>query len=108
MLVGVVEEGRDFVLLPRVERARHDRSAGGLDLLDQRLKLGAVAPAGKDGESFGGEFLGDLGADIVAGANHRGGCISLLHLTLSMDLILRSGVFAASRRMKMKTLLMVR
>ena len=45
VLVGVIEEGRDLVFLPRIERARDDRSARGLDLLDQRLELGAVAPA---------------------------------------------------------------
>ena len=79
MLVGVVEEGGDLVLLPRIERARHDRSAGGLDLLHQRLELGAVAPAGEHGKAFGGEFLGDLAADVIAGADHRDGCVAFLH-----------------------------
>ncbi len=79
MLVGVVEKGRDLVFLPRVERARDNRSAGGLDIPDQRLELGAVAPACEHGKSFGGEFLGDLGADIIAGADHRDRCVALLH-----------------------------
>jgi len=43
MLVGVIEEGRDLLLLPRVERARDNRPAGRLDLLDQGFELGAVA-----------------------------------------------------------------
>ena len=63
------------------ERA-DDRAAGGLDLLHQRLELVAVAPAGEHGKAFGGEFLGDLGADVIAGADHRDGCVSLLHFDL--------------------------
>jgi hypothetical protein len=102
VLVGIIEKGCYLFFLPRVERARDNRSAGGLDLPDQRLELGAVAPAREDGESLGGEFLRNLGADIVAGADHRGRSVAFLHLIHSTILILRSGIFAASRRMKKK------
>ena len=71
-----------------------DRSARGLDLLDQRFELGAVAPAGEHGEAFGGEFLGDLAADIIAGADHGDGCVAFLHC----DLRLSSSLRGAKRR----------
>ena len=71
MLVGVVEEGDDLLFLARIERTGVDLAAGRLDLLDQRLELGAVAAAGKDRKAFGGKFLGDLAADKVAGADRR-------------------------------------
>src|SRR5260221_316204 len=79
VLVGIVEESRDLVLLPCVQRARDDRSAGRLDLLDQWLQLGAVAPAGEYGETFGREFLGDLATDVIAGADDSHGGIAFLH-----------------------------
>src|SRR6266446_72440 len=79
VLVGVIEEGRDLVLLPRIQRAREDRSSGALDFLHQRLELGAVAPPGEYGESFRGKFLRDLAADVVAGAYHRGRCVAFFH-----------------------------
>src|SRR6266851_2011441 len=79
MLVGVIEERRHLVRLARVERARDDRSARGLDIPNQRLELGAVATPGEYGESLGGEFLGDFGADIIAGADHRDGCVAFFH-----------------------------
>src|SRR5258705_12154890 len=83
LLVGVIKECRGLVLLSRVERARDDRSPGCLDLPDQRLQLGAVAPSREYGEALGGEFLGDLGADIVAGADYRGRCVAFLHFICS-------------------------
>src|SRR6185437_14854784 len=55
-----------------------------LDVAHQWLEFGAVAPAGEDGEPFGGKFLGDLGADLVAGADHRRGGIALLHVMASV------------------------
>src|SRR5882672_11186170 len=79
MLVGVIQERRDLVLLASVERARDYRAVSGLDFPDQRLELGAVASSGEYDESFGGEFLRDLGTDIIAGADHRDGCISVFH-----------------------------
>src|SRR5258705_219900 len=84
VLVGVIEEGRDLLLLPRVQRAREDRSSGALDFLDQRLELGAIAPPREHGEPFGCEFLRDLGADVVAGTDHRGGCVAFFHFICSM------------------------
>ena len=71
VLVGIVEEGDDLLFLARVERTGVDLAARGLDLLDQRRELVAVAAAGEDGEAFGGELLGDLAADKIAGADHR-------------------------------------
>jgi hypothetical protein len=56
-----------------------DLAAGRLDLLDQGLELGAIAAARKDRKALGSEFLGDLAADVVAGADHRHGPVSLLH-----------------------------
>ena len=50
--VGVVEEGRDLLLLARIERAPDDPSARRLDLRDQRRQLVAVPPAGEDGETL--------------------------------------------------------
>src|SRR5258708_37794095 len=84
VLVGVVEEGCDLVLFPRVQRARDDRSARALDFPDQRLELGAVAPPCEHGEPFGCEFLRDLGADIVTSADHRGRCVTFLHFICSL------------------------
>src|SRR6202011_1463326 len=52
VLVGVVEEGDDFLLLARVERTGMDLAAGGLDLPDQWLELGAVTAAGEDRKAF--------------------------------------------------------
>ena len=79
VLVGVIEEGRDLVLLARVQRTREDRSSGALDFLHQRLELGAIAPPREHGEPFSCEFLRDLGADVVAGADHRGRCVAFFH-----------------------------
>jgi hypothetical protein len=50
--VGIIEKGCDLFLLPRVERARDNRSAGGLDLPDQRLELGAVATVNPSAANF--------------------------------------------------------
>src|ERR1700681_450696 len=86
MLVGVIEERRHLVRLARVERARDDRSARGLDIPNQRLELGAVATPGEYGESLGGEFLGDFSADIIAGADHRDGCVAFFHSGFSTRL----------------------
>src|SRR3979409_2219744 len=83
MLVGIVEESRDLIFLSRVERPRDDRSAGGLDLPDQRLELGAVAPPGANGQSLGGEFLPARGADILPVAELRDRCVAFLHSRLS-------------------------
>jgi hypothetical protein len=81
VFVGVGKEGGDLLLLSRVERAGVDFTTGRLDLLDQRLQLGAVAAPGEDRKTFGGKFLGDLAADEVAGANDCHGCVSLLQGT---------------------------
>jgi hypothetical protein len=89
MLVGVIEEGCDLVLLPRVERAGDNRAAGRFNVLHQRLEFGAVAAACEHGEPLGGKFLGDLGADKVAGADHRDGSVSLLHSMCSNLVIAR-------------------
>src|SRR5450432_650471 len=78
MLVGVSEEGDDFLLLARIERARVDFSPRGLDLLDQRFELGAVAAPGEHREPFRSKFLGDFGADVIPGADHGHGRVSLL------------------------------
>src|SRR5580704_11952830 len=82
--VGVVEERRRLLLFPRIERAAEDRAAGRFDFLHQRLELLAVAPSGEHGKTFGGEFLDDLGADVVAGADHRDGGIAFFHGLLSL------------------------
>ena len=63
---------------------REDGSACGFHFLHQRLELFAVAPPGEHGETFGGEFLDDLGADVVAGADHGDGGVTLLHLCCSL------------------------
>src|SRR5205085_9780320 len=52
LLVGVVEEGRDLLLLPRIERTGVDFTAGRLDLFYQRLQLGTVASSGENREAF--------------------------------------------------------
>src|SRR5262249_51879844 len=78
VLVGIVEKGDDFLFFPRVQRPGVDLAAGRLDFLDERFKLGAVATPSENGKAFGSEFLGDLCADVVAGADHRCGPVSLL------------------------------
>src|SRR5712671_645143 len=78
VFVGVPQEGDDFLLLARIQRARVDLSPGRLDLLHQRFQLGAVAAAGEYREAFGSKLLGDLTADIVTGADHGHGRVSLL------------------------------
>src|SRR6185312_7944289 len=80
MLVGVGEERGGLFLLSRIERAGEDGAAGGFHFLHQRFELFAVAPPGEDGKAFGGEFLDDLGADIVAGADHGDRGVTLLHV----------------------------
>ncbi|MGY4446560.1 hypothetical protein ACVWZR_001220 [Bradyrhizobium sp. i1.3.1] len=77
MLVGVIEEGDDLLLFACIERARVNLAAGGLDVLHQRRQLVAVAAPGKDRETFRGKFLGDLGADEIAGPDHGGCRVSL-------------------------------
>ena len=79
MLVGVIEEGDDLLLLARIERAGMDLAAGRLDLLDQRLELGAVTAAGENRKSLGSKLLGDLAADKIAGTDDRDRRIFLLH-----------------------------
>ena len=54
-----------------------DLATGGFDLLDQRLQLGAVTTAGEDGETFRSEFLGNLAADVIAGADYSHCPVSL-------------------------------
>ena len=98
--VGVGEEGGGFVLLARIERAAEDGAAGSLDFLHQRLELFAVAAAGEHGESFGREFFCDLGADVVAGADHGAGGVSLLHVLLS-SVIPRRGVIRRVSKMSL-------
>src|SRR5205085_6444323 len=79
LLVGVVEEGGDLLLLSRIERTGVDFTALGLDLLHQRLQLGAVASSGENREAFRGKSLRDLAADEIAGPDDRHGRVSLLH-----------------------------
>jgi hypothetical protein len=78
VLVGVFEEGGDFLFLPSVERAGIDFAAVGFDLLGQGRELLAVTAASEDGEAFGGELLGNLAADEIAGADHGDRSVSLL------------------------------
>jgi hypothetical protein len=66
VLVGVIQEGDDLLLLARIERTGVDFAASGLDLLDQRRQLVAVAAAGEDGKALGGKLLGDLATATVA------------------------------------------
>src|SRR5262249_52737902 len=79
VLVGVIEEIGRLLLLPRVKRAAEDGAAGGFHLLHQWLELLAVAPSCEYGEAFRGEFLDDLGADIIARADHSDCGVTLLH-----------------------------
>src|SRR5450631_1911085 len=76
--VGVSEEGDDFLLLARIERARVDFAAGRLDFLHQRFELGAVAAPGEHREPFRSKLLSDFAADVVPGADHGYGRVSLL------------------------------
>jgi len=80
VLVGVIEEGCDLLLLARVERTAVDLAAGGLDLLDQRRQLVAVAAACEDGKALGSKLLGDL-APITAAVAFRF-CKGLLQVRL--------------------------
>jgi len=79
VLVGVTKEGDDLLLLARIERAGVDLAAGGLDVLDERRELVAIAAAGENRKTFRGEFLGDLAANVIAGTNDGHGRVSLLH-----------------------------
>src|SRR5262249_30011221 len=78
VLVRFAEKGGDSLLVARIQRARVDLAGRRFDLLDQRLELGAVATSSENRETFGGEFLGDLAANIVAGTYHRDRPVSLL------------------------------
>ena len=78
VFVRVAKEGNDFLLLARVERARVNFAAGLLDLLDERLELGAVAAPGEHRKAFGGELLCNFTADKVASTDHGHGRVSLL------------------------------
>ena len=62
----------------RIERARVDFAAGRLDLLHQRFELGAVAAPGEHREPFQSKLLGDFAADVIPGADHGHGRVSLL------------------------------
>ena len=57
MLVGIAEEGDDFLFLARIERAGVNFAAGRLDLLDQRFELGAVAAPGEHRKPSEANFL---------------------------------------------------
>jgi hypothetical protein len=78
VLVGIAKEGDDLLFLACVERARVNFAAGLLDLLDQRLELGAITAPGKHREALRGKLFGDFAADVVTGADHGHGCVSLL------------------------------
>ena len=78
MPVRIVEKRDDLVFLARVQRTRMDLAALGLDVLYQRLELGAVAAPCEDREPFGRKFLGNLAANIVAGTDDCRGRLSLL------------------------------
>ena len=78
MLVRILQEGRDLLFFPRIERTAEDRAARSFDLLDQRRELFAVAPSGEYGKAFGSEFLRDLGADVIAGSDHGDAGVALL------------------------------
>src|SRR5581483_3393124 len=96
--VSVVEEGDDLLLLARIQRARMDLSARILHRLHQRRELLAIAAAGEHGKAFSGELLGDLGADIITGADNGRGCVSLGHNVLrwlnNAALLWRQAIFS--------------
>src|SRR3954447_431628 len=85
-LVRFIKESHDFLFLARIERSGEDCSARGLNLFDQRLELFAIASPGENGESLTREFLGDFGADVVAGADHRDSGVTLFHRGSPPDL----------------------
>src|SRR5207253_1190823 len=66
------------------ERAAEDRTTSGFDFLHQRFQLLAIAAAGEHRKTFRGELFGDLGADIIAGADHGAGSVALLHSDFSL------------------------
>jgi hypothetical protein len=74
--VGVGKEFDHLILLPCVQRSAKYLAAGRFDLLDQRRELFSLTAADKDSEAFGREFLGDLAADEVSGADDRNRCIA--------------------------------
>src|SRR6202021_214647 len=84
MLVGIAKERDDLLLLAGIERTGVDFAAGGFDRLHQRIQLGAIAAAREHRDAVECELPGDLAADIVAGADHRHGRVSLLQGHLLM------------------------
>ncbi|CKX53291.1 Uncharacterised protein [Mycobacterium tuberculosis] len=78
MLVSIGNEGDHFLFLACIERASEYSTACRLDLLDKRDKLFALPPSRKDSETLRCEFLGDLAADEIPGADHRHGRVSFL------------------------------
>src|SRR6185295_5608761 len=77
VLVGISQKTDDFLLLTGIEGAPEYLAARLFDFRNQRGKLVAVAAPRKDREAFGREFLRDLGADVVAGANDRRRLVSV-------------------------------
>ncbi len=69
--IRLLQEGRDVVFLPCVQRAGKDPAALGLDVLHERCQPLAVAPSGENRKSLGGEFPGDRTADEITGTDDR-------------------------------------
>src|SRR3954454_24434215 len=99
MLVGIVEKRDDLVFLARIERARVNFAAGLLDLLDERVELGAVAATGENRKALGGELLCNLAADKITGADHGRSRVSLLRGTSPGQVWIRSSDHNSGRRL---------
>src|SRR5262249_44121095 len=78
MLVRIVEERDDLLFLARIERTAMALAAAGVQPLDQGQQLFAITGASEDGETFRGEFLGNLATNEIAGADYRDRFVSLL------------------------------
>src|SRR5208282_5463755 len=104
MLVSVLQESGEVIFLPRVERSSKYSAAICLDLGDQWRELVAVAASGENGKTFGREFFGDCGADVISSPDHRRRGISVLQRNLSLrcvdyQSVDRATVLALMRRM---------
>src|SRR5260370_13976867 len=84
VLVGVIQKSGEVIFLARVERARKNPAATGLNLSNQWRELVALSASRENGKTLSREFFCDCAADVVASSDHRRRGISVFQRTTSI------------------------